>query len=207
MLSLKHNFVFIHIPKTGGNSIQTIIEPFTEDLRLKSVPDHDLVNRFAVYGPITNRKHCTSAEYIEKLGLEKFMAIKRVTFVRNPLDRALSWYFSPHRWVHKMSYGQLPSFKMNKKEFGRLIDKMTTASSFLRNGPDLIPFDLVGRYENFDADVRKMLDLCGLPAYPGELPHSNQGHADKRRFCDQEIIRMVRQKFDEDYVNFNYDPD
>src|ERR1700712_1898879 len=72
MLSLKHNFVFIHIPKTGGNSIQSVIEPFTEDLLCDRSPDHDLVNRFAVLGPITNRKHCTSAEYIEKLGLKKF---------------------------------------------------------------------------------------------------------------------------------------
>jgi len=207
MLSLKHNFVFIHIPKTGGNSIQTILEPFTEDRRLKAVPDHDLTNRFAVYGPITNRKHCTSAEYIERLGLEKFMALKRVTFVRNPLDRALSWYFSPHRWVHKMSYGQLPPFKMDKKEFGRLLEKMTSASSFLQDGPTSIPFDFVGRYENFEADVRKMLEVCGLPPHPGEVPHFNQGYPDKRRFCDREIIRIVRKKFEEDYANFNYDPD
>src|SRR3954462_5998769 len=114
MLSLKHNFVFIHIPKTGGNSIQTVIEKYSDDFRLRSIPEHDLLNRFAVHGPITDRKHCTSTEYIGKLGFERYMALKRVVFVRHPLDRALSFYFSPHRWARKLAGEDPPPYKLDK---------------------------------------------------------------------------------------------
>jgi hypothetical protein len=206
MLSLKHNFVFIHIPKTGGNSIQTVIEPFTEDFRLKEVPEHDLLNRFAVYGPITSNKHCTSAEYIEKLGFEGFMKLKRVAFVRHPLDRALSMYFSPHRWTRRLSGSNPIPYRLDKQEFTRVVNKMKTATTFMRYKTDVIAFDFVGRYENFDDDFRKMLSVCGLPPCEGAVPHYNKGNADKMTHCDQEVIGMVKEKFAEDFINFGYDP-
>jgi hypothetical protein len=204
MLSLKQNFVFIHIPKTGGNSIQTVIEPFTDDFRLKEVPEHDLLNRFAVYGPITSNKHCTSADYIEKLGLERFMKLKRVAFVRHPLDRALSMYFSPHRWARKLAARDPVPYRLDKQEFARVVNKMKTATTFMRYKGDVIHFDFLGRYERFDEDFRKMLSVCGIPPHDGGVPHYNKGNADKMSYCDREVIEMVKGKFAEDFVNFGY---
>lgn len=205
MLSLKHNFVFIHIPKTGGNSIQTVIEPFSDDLRRKDVPDHDLRNRFAVSGPITTRKHCTSAEYIKALGFERFMKLKRVSFVRHPLNRAMSLYFSPHRWLPNSGSREPVLYGFDKREFARLVCKMPTATSFMQYQAKLIGFDFIGRYESFDNDFRKMMGVCGLPPYHGEAPHYNKGHEHKMCYCDHDVIEMVRDKFVEDFVNFGYD--
>lgn len=206
MLSLKQNFVFIHIPKTGGNSIQTVIEPFTEDYRLKEVPEHDLLNRFAVYGPITRNKHFTSADYVEKIGLERFMKLKRVAFVRHPLERALSMYFSPHRWTRRLSGSEPASYQLDKHEFTRVINKMKTATTFMRHQGKVIPFDFVGRFENFDVDFRRMLSVCGIPPLGGPVPHYNKGNSDKLAHCDKEVLGMVREKFAEDFKNFGYDP-
>jgi hypothetical protein len=204
MLSLKHNFVFIHIPKTGGNSIQTVIEPFTEDLRFRDIPEHDLLNRFAVTGPITNNKHCTSADYIEKLGLERFMKLKRVAFVRHPLDRAMSLYFSPHRWARRLARKDPVPYRLDKQEFARLMTRMKTATSYMCYNAELIDFDFLGRFERFDDDFRKMLSFCGLPPHDGKVPHFNVGNAAKLSYCDREVIDMVKERFAEDFVNFGY---
>jgi hypothetical protein len=204
MLSIKHNFVFIHIPKTGGNSFQSVIEPFTEDSRRKTSPNQDLENRFSVSGPITTRKHCTSAEYIERLGLERFMKLKRVSFVRHPLSRAMSRYFSPSRWLRRAAGRDLPPASFDKLEFARLLGKMPTATSYLQYNAKLLDFDFLGRYESFDEDFRKMLDVCGLPPLQGELPHRNRGNGDKMSYCDPEVIAMVKERFIEDFINFGY---
>ena len=49
MLSLKHKFLFIHIPRTGGNSIQNHLRQFSED-NLESVQKgpNDTLHRFEV---------------------------------------------------------------------------------------------------------------------------------------------------------------
>jgi len=31
MISIKHNFIFIHVPKTAGNSFQNILKNYSED--------------------------------------------------------------------------------------------------------------------------------------------------------------------------------
>jgi|GEM_PF-736801 len=204
MLSLKHNFVFIHIPKTGGNSFQSVVEPFTEDSRFKTGTYQDLRNRFAVSGPITTRKHCTSAEYIERLGMERFMNLKRVSFVRHPLSRAMSLYFSPSRWLRRSAGRDLTPARFDKREFARLLNKMQTATSYLQYNAELLDFDFLGRYESFDEDFRKMLCVCGLPPLQGEVPHRNRGNEDKMSYCDQETIDMVKERFIEDFINFGY---
>ena len=46
MISLKHHFLFIHVPKTGGNSIQNILADYSEDTLTADKEYQDGVERF-----------------------------------------------------------------------------------------------------------------------------------------------------------------
>ena len=91
MISIKHNIIFIHIPKCAGQSIENI---FLKDLGLTWQERHPLLLR-----PRTGKEkgperlaHLYAEEYfkfgfISKEAYDKFF---KFTIIRNPIDRFLS---------------------------------------------------------------------------------------------------------------------
>lgn len=98
VISIEHNWLFIHIPKTGGNSLQSVLWHASED-RLLSGGFRDGIERFELQGRYTSRKHATLQEYANVLPPEIFERLLKFTIVRDPWARAISYYFSPSRWL------------------------------------------------------------------------------------------------------------
>jgi hypothetical protein len=205
LLSLTNNFVFVHIPKTGGNSLQSILEEHSDDERCKTIFFHDLDNWFDVKGPVTGKKHFTSAEYIERLGYAAFMKLKKVTFVRNPYDRAMSFYFSPFRWIRETPQGPRavpPIF--DKANFLHVIGQIGTATSFLSYEGRLLDFDFVGRFENYNEDFIEALRICGVAGTPAGIPHVNRRASSQPILWDGQMRDAVERRFADDFRNFGY---
>jgi hypothetical protein len=205
MISLKNNFVFIHIPKTGGNSFQLAAERYSDDSLRKTLFHHDLQDRFEVAGKITGHKHFTCEEYVSQLGLDQFMSLRKITFVRNPFDRVMSYYFSPHRWLVGSGFSaENVDYTLDKDEFLRFIEDVPTATSYLTVSGELIEFDFVGRFESFETDFRKALAFCGIDD-DLPVPHANRGKGKKLSSYDADIANAVAERFAEDFVNFGYE--
>ena len=100
MLLRTHRLIFIHVPKTAGNSIQSLLAPFSED----EVLPVDGVDRFEVIGSLTRNKHQTLQEYAESLDVTSYVT---ATSCRHPVDRLVSFYFSPHRWARGAGDGRI----------------------------------------------------------------------------------------------------
>ena len=106
MIDNENKVVFVHIPKTGGESITWMIW-----------------NKII---PLKDGKHFTIEQYREKYDIQGYYCF---SFVRNPYDKARSFYrylmqhYSPHRincsfreWVFDM-YGEPKELFMPQVEF------------------------------------------------------------------------------------------
>ena len=124
MISHKHKIVFVHIPKTGGNSFQKNL--YLNGSYRGSLTTHakqDFTNRFEIKDKFTKSKHQTLSEYNEICNIEDF---KIVTIIREPTHRLLSSYFGPiNNLIHKNYAFKLlskfittkPKFFFKKKKF------------------------------------------------------------------------------------------
>src|ERR1700754_2971202 len=111
MISQSKNFLFVHVPKTGGNSIQSIVKAYSEDEIISRDPHQDGVERFevlnATFGFLT---HSPLSEDKEKVPPESYARLFKFACVRNPWERAVSYYFSPYRGVSAYDKGEFLSF-------------------------------------------------------------------------------------------------
>src|SRR6266480_2466446 len=120
MISLQKRFLFVHIPKTAGNSIQIVLRDYSEDELVALRREQDGIERFGLRNPRYKlRKHSTLAEYRDAVGNEQFHSLYKFTCVRNPWERMVSYYFRPTQQV-----GEL-----DRKEFRKVISKALSVRS------------------------------------------------------------------------------
>jgi hypothetical protein len=202
LISLAHNFLFVHIPKTVGNSIQNVLRTYSEDKIVRLAPHQDGIERFEVRSDKFNiHKHSTLQDYRAELGDEVFQRLFKFTSVRNPWDRMVSFYFSPHRGP----------VSWNREQFAKLIAQIppVAAHVFLEGGSNSKPscfnnMDYFIRYESLNDDFKKVCELIGIPWVP--LPIRNKS---KRQpyaiYYDDELVELVQNRFSEEIIYFGYE--
>lgn len=199
MISLQKRFLFVHIPKTAGNSIQSALRDYSEDQLVALRKEQDGIERFGLRNPNYNvKKHSTLAEYRDALGDEQFQELYKFTCVRNPWDRMASYYFTPT---------QTPE-TWDRKKFWRIISKAVPVADYLRldNKGEDDPFgnvDYVMRFENLADDFRT---VCGaLCISPGTLPRYNRSNREHySKYYDEELRELVRTRFAAEIEKFGY---
>jgi len=198
MISIQHQFIFVHIPKTAGNALQSILSRYSEDT-LVAGDNKDGVHRFGINSRYGTVKHSTLADYLSALGPEAFWAKRRFACVRNPWDRAISFYFSPHRGQNRW----------NRNEFIDLLDDIQPMASYLRlpsDTPGALPcrnLDVIIRYEKLQQDFDGLCDFLGIArqSLPVLNPSNRRPYTD---YYDPELIQRVADRFSADIELFDY---
>lgn len=174
LISDHHRFVFIHVPKTGGDSIDKMLRAHVPDVRKQKMTRH------APYGDI--------------LALEPDIAdYWSFAMVRNPWARMVSWWSMIDKWNHAWGPASgKPQIKRGGMKDGnkmwRRVAEFADFEEFILRGTDEIPrlampqidyllapgrrVDFIGRTESLAADVAHALQEIGLPEAP--LPHRNK---------------------------------
>jgi hypothetical protein len=203
MLSLRHRFLFIHIPKTAGNALQNVLRQYSEDRIVCLNPYQDGVERFEVRNDrFAIHKHSTLSDYQRELGDATLAGLFKFCCVRNPWERAISYFFSPHRGVTRW----------DRAGFIRALDEVVPVPVFLRMqgaaGKSSVfdNVDFIMRFERLDADFRQVCQRLNLPAQ--ELAVRNRStHAPFATYYDAELVEIVRCRFAEEiaYLGYGFD--
>jgi hypothetical protein len=201
MISILHNWLFIHIQRTAGNSVQSILARYSED-QLVAGGFRDGTDRFEVRGPYTAAKHFRMQDYADAVPPEIFAKLFKFTVVRNPWMRAISWYFTPLRWI---SEGRQPRWSAD--EFRQSLEYMPSMAAMLKVNEVLCPLDMVLRFETLQSDFTALAVALDLEA-GAALPHRNKGVSPEYwlnyYIRSPDLVDLVAEHFAEDIQTFGY---
>ena len=183
--------LFIHIPKTGGTSIE----------RLFNIPRHGIGSDDPVSRGRAHFQHGRLDDIIRGGAVTpEFLESAYIfTFVRNPYDRAVSHYFFCKQ---RKKHGVTQSTSFKKYITGPMQSKRHHGPQYKFIGDHEI--DFIGRFENFDEDVKHVAKEIGLGEV--EVPHLNKSiRKPYRKIYTPETKKIIEDVCAVDFERFGYD--
>jgi chondroitin 4-sulfotransferase 11 len=203
--------IHVHIPRTGGTSIEHALGMFH---------DWKIENRTALFGLIRSPdlleavsvsrflQHATAREVLALLPPE-CAGYFSFAFVRNPWDRMVSVFChqDPHLAMQAAAAGvDLPSLT-----FGQFLDAARSLAhvhllpqvQFIHDERGTCLVDFLGRFERLAQDFALIKERLGIDA---DLAcHNRSSHEDYRSYYDNHSRRLVEEMYREDIEAFGYE--
>lgn len=214
LISHRHRFAFIHVPKTAGSSVVHALwghadhtEDYWANRWLARIGIR--VNHYAPYRQRKFRPH-TSAEMLRRnLPAEVYDSLFSFAFVRNPWDLMVSYYHflrdakgHPQHFSHRRRRtARLADFESYLRYEIRRDKVSQTRMVADRHGRLLV--DFLGRYESLSADFAHACRRIGIDAPLGRKNASARG--DYRQYYDARLATLVRDHYAEDVERFGYE--
>jgi len=200
MISHKHKFIFVHIPKNAGESMEICLGGYEDKKKLWGEENGVVL------------QHLKACELQEKLGDQVFNDYFKFSFVRNPFSKCLSEYFwektylneslNFNDWV-KLKLGDFINHSENNTKIMRQKHNLEQYK-FIYDALDNCLVDFVGRFENLQQDLNTICDKIGIPKQ--QLPHKNKSkHKHYTEYYDYETRQIVAEKYAKDIEYFNYE--
>lgn len=188
----KHNLLFVHIPKTGGSSIEKYFGVYhKKDWSHLWHSEEQTINNIR-FAP----QHFPTYHLKKIIGQEDYSKLFKFTFVRNPYTRVLSEYGFQRKTynVKKPINDWIRPFYLAQDS-----DHTLPQSYFI---DDSIQF--IGKFESLQADFDSILERNNIEK-TGELKKTNiSKHRSKLEDINQSNIRFINDFFKEDFLQFKY---
>lgn len=186
------DWVYIHIPKTGGTNLYNCATYYEEVF--KDNVDEDMAIENIL------QKHNT-AHYWRKYGRSWYQDRQFFTMVRNPYTRIASmWAHMQFRWA--ITFEQFIRDKVSIKDYYPLHNQVIDWDIFL---PQVKYIDDKVKVYKVETDLQKLEDYLDFPfknhrSYVGR-------YQDYRFLYNSELQSLVYDYFKEDFDTFGYDKD
>ncbi len=202
-VSDQHKVLFIHVQKTGGSTIDAILDEEVPDIR--SVEG---VYRHAPLRKILDVEPDLTSYWI-------------FGFVRNPWARLVSWWSMIEHFTVNAKAGKKWAIKgLNHDKWFREASQYPDFETFIMDGLEKFPrlrkpqisyltagkrrADFIGRVETFDQDVSMVRQKLGLAPLE-EVPRRNTtAHGDWREFYTPTTQQAIAKHYADDIDAFGY---
>lgn len=205
MINREKKFVFIHITKTGGQSIENVFGFHRKD-------NNKGEKRGKKWGMGWSNEHnywfghMTMKQYLDNglLTEDEFNSFFKFSFVRNPWSRMVSewrWKFRglPVTFTQFLKNKWLIRHHYNRKAFNQHLRPQYLSIY----DEDRLLVDFVGRMENMESGWKVVADRVGVDL---SLPHINKSkHKHYTEYYTQELRDLVATKYERDIELFGYE--
>lgn len=208
MISHRHEAIFVHIPKTAGQSVE---QAFVEDLGL-TWEDRDVLalryNDDPARGP-QRLAHLYADEYV-RLGhieQERWDSYFKFAVVRNPYDRILSEF----RYRRFRQTGPLFWFLRRnfQDDYFDRVRHLVPQTRYLFDGDGNCLVDEIIRFE--ELSQRMPAVFARIFGAPRALPRRNESGKGRRHITRDRLgarnRTLIRERYAEDFRLFGYDPE
>ncbi|MFQ3176211.1 MAG: hypothetical protein ACI93H_001208, partial [Psychromonas sp.] len=144
-------------------------------------------------------KHSSLSDYQKVLPNGLFKRLFIFATIRNPWERMISFYFSPHRGV----------IKWHRGDFITLVNQVLTLPELLSVESESIDntwaknVDFIIKFEQLEIDFKMVCQKLQLHYEPLDIRNKSTRSAYKT-YYDQELIDLVAHKFEQEIVYGQY---
>lgn len=213
IISRGRRYVFVHVPKTGGTAMALALEAraMQDDILIGDTPKaRQRRGRVrALRGGGRLWKHSTIADIAGLVTDEELAAFFVFTLVRNPWDRAVSYY----HWLRGQGFAHPAVGLAKSHDFkGFLAHPQTMAAfrlwpygAYMRDRGGVERARAFIRLERFDEDAGPLFAHLGFRTVLPRVNESNRGPGrDWRPHYDDESAALLADLCAEDVARFGY---
>ncbi|MEE4117667.1 MAG: sulfotransferase family 2 domain-containing protein [Paracoccaceae bacterium] len=212
IVSRARGFIFVHIPKTGGTALAQTLEVGApeSDLLIGDTPEarrrKPRLRGLRAAGRLW--KHARLADLPGLVGEEELRGMFVFTLVRNPWDRAVSYY----HWLRGQRFAHPAVALAQRVGFAEFLAHPQTRAAFraapygahvrLPSGEERC--DAFVRLERFAADIAPVERHLGVSLRLPERVNASQRARDWRSYYDARTAALVAEDCADDIARFGY---
>tara|TARA_Y100000389_G_C17419498_1_gene495833 strand:- start:922 stop:1557 length:636 start_codon:yes stop_codon:yes gene_type:complete len=207
MIHLKDKFIFIHVHKVAGKSITRALERnFLPSLiNNNEYLYYHYQKRFKDKSIIIDDKkihrHSKAIDY-KNYFKEDYDNYYKFALVRNPFD----WQVSMFNYMNlKKDHRQHDTIKnMSFDEYieWRCFKDLNFQSDYVTDENNNIIVDYIGKYENFDDEIKTIEKSLGFKL---KVPYINKtNHRHYSKYYNKHTVELITKYFEIDFKNFDY---